>query len=58
MGWCCFSRCGFKLCLEWKETLRVCCPGDLWAGSGELICEYLLDPASDDITMVGVVMPL
>ena len=36
----------------------MCCPGDLWAGSGELICEYLLDPASDDITMVGVVMPL
>ena len=36
----------------------MCCPGDLWAGSGELICKCLLDSASDDITTVGVVMPL
>ena len=57
MGWWCFKRCGL-LCLESKATLRVCCPGDPWAGSGELICKDLLNSAADDITMVGVFMPL
>lgn len=57
MGWCCFKRCGF-LCLESKASLRVGCPGDPWAGSGELICKDLLNSASDDITTVRVFMPL